>query len=916
MKEIEQIQESANYLALLLRGHPHLQRWLLDDKNLWRKYPLTELYESLSKSSAAATGYDRLCRVFREFKQQHFLRIGGRDLLGWADFPETTAQLSDLASVAIQVGLNTLASHPEWWLRDGEQSIWDSLYRDLQFTVIGLGKLGGWELNYVSDVDLFFLYAPRKDNLSPSDDTLVILSRFCQFLSRLLSDIVDGDRVFNVDHRLRPHGKDGPLVPSLVSATDYYLQYGRPWERQMLLKACPVAGDRSLARTFLREVRPFVFRRFLDFQALDELRAMRDRIVAETVVPHSSWEQFDVKLGIGGIREVEFLVQSMQLIFGGRHPELDEPNTLQCLNKLRELELLDSQVVEELSHCYVFLRRVEHWIQLDQNRQTHKLPRSPEARKRLVHALGFGGRETDFEEHLMRCCQVVHNHFLALFGTHKEAGSESFYGRPEPLDAPRSERSKAKAFAPEIPPRLLTVLEGYHPSVSETVLDILADYHAEVGADVQERITVRLERYFSQVLRRPGLMKLFGSSNQWLPAFLKGIAASELLADLLFHYPVLVEGIATKGPICPSFQVWNEAALRVLSKAEDYEEGLEWIRRLKNERILQLVLADLEGKIESQALEEELSRIADFVLQQTFDRVRKALGFEGEIPLAVLAMGKLGSMEMSYLSDLDLVFVYEPLPGDASTPIPHPIIRLIQRFMTMLSTPLHEGPGYAVDARLRPTGTYGPLVVTNSSWLDYYCNQADLWEIQALLRLRHVAGSESLGTWIEERAREICYRPRGSDVVWNRICHLRGRMERERTQEEVNLIDIKLGMGGLADLEFLVQGIQLIEGCRFPALQTRSVRTGLHSIVADLEQLQPFSHELLEGYEVLRSLEHRLRLHLNLTSSRISPDVFAGLKAFSLWPPKSWKYNLDAWEGILRIRRQVRKVLRLYCPGL
>ena len=399
MNEIERIQESSQYLATLLRGRQDYTDWLLAGKNLHRRYPLTGLYEDLQKAARRAQTFSALLTAFRDFKQRHFLRIGGRDLLGWADLPETTGQISDLAAVALQVGLDVLSRHPDWWLAEAETKSWGRVREAAQLVVLGLGKLGGHELNYVSDVDLVFLHAPKPGREAPGGDASMFLERLCQWLSRLLAESAEGDRVFLVDHRLRPYGKDGPLVPSYAAAADYYLESGQLWERQMLLKARPVAGERSLGLAFLREVRPFVFRRFLDFQALDELRAMRDRIAAESARHRFGWEPFDVKLGMGGIREVEFLVQSLQLIYGGRHPQLDEPNTLRCLDRLLDLKLLDPAVVEELKASYIFLRRVEHWVQLDQNRQTQKLPQSEEARTRLALALGFGGDEGVFLEH-------------------------------------------------------------------------------------------------------------------------------------------------------------------------------------------------------------------------------------------------------------------------------------------------------------------------------------------------------------------------------------------------------------------------------------------------------------------------------------------------------------------------------------
>lgn len=914
MYELQRIQESSQYLATLLRGRPAHSDWLFSERNLWRRYALTELYQDLHRTTASVAGFSELLTAFRHFKQRHFLRIGGRDLLGWADLSETTSQLSDLAGVALQVGLEHLAGHPEWWLPAQEAAAWSRSGTVNQLVVMGLGKLGGGELNYVSDVDLFFLHAPDRLEEADPEGAPIRLNRLCQWLSRLLAEAAEGDRVFHVDHRLRPHGKDGVLISSFNAATEYYLQYGRPWERQMLLKARPVAGNRSVGMAFIQEVRPFVFRRFLDFQALDELRAMRDRILDEAVRPRPDWESFDVKLGIGGIREVEFLVQSLQLIFGGRHPELDEPNTVRCLERLAELKLLDPSAMEELRDAYTFLRRVEHWVQLDQNRQTQKLPKSPEAKRRLSLALGFGGEEGPFQKRLTGCCHVIHSHFAALFGS--EPNRSASAQQRDQRYAPEGPPEAAAAFPPDLVHRLRRSLHFASPALMESVLGVLQEYAEGCEGELQEKIVVRLERYFHQTARRPGLVKLFEGTKPWRQDFLRGLVKSELVADLLCHHPALVEGIATVSGICPPFGEWSETSARLLARTSDYEESLEWIRRLKNERFLQLILADLRGDCDEETLERELSLLADFAIRHTFERVATSLNLPGDLPLSVLAMGKLGSEEMGCLSDLDLVFVYHPPSGGRGDQIPHEVIRFIQRFMNMLSIPLHEGPGYAVDTRLRPTGNYGPLVVTRDSWRDYYQNQADLWEIQALLRIRRVAGAEELGEWIESHAREICYQPREGSEVWNRLCHLRQRMQRERSQEREDQIDIKLGMGGLADLEFLVQGIQLVDGHADPSLQQRSVRRVLTAILARTEKLQPYAHDAGTGFTILRSLEHRLRLHTNLASSRLTPQLFDSLRQLHLWPPNGYGRSLESWADVLNLRRRVRTALNLYCPGL
>ncbi len=910
MNEIERIGSSSQYLATLLRRRPDYVDWLVGSKNLYRRYPLTEIYQDLQDTAEKTSSFTNLQLCFREFKQRHFLRIGGRDLLGRANLAETTSQLSDLAAVALQVGLNMLNKHPEWWFGSTRPDAWRRIREDYALVVMGLGKLGGQELNYVSDIDILFLHAGKNGGGDDPSDYLVLLNRFCQSLTRLLADKVEGDRVFEVDHRLRPLGKDGPLAPSVAAAVDHYLHRGQPWERQMLLKARPVAGDRHLGSAFIQEVRPFVFRRFLDFQALDELRDMRDKILASAVQPGRGWQQFDVKLGVGGIREIEFLVQSLQLIYGGRHPQLDESNTLNCLDRLYGLGLLPGETVQQLKEAYVFLRRVEHWVQLDQNRQTQKIPRSDEARRRLESALGFDAEEGQFIDKLEVCCRTVHQHFTALFRS------------SEPEAAKRATEVDGEAALLEhCPPDLLAGIQkntGIFPEfLHKTVVDVLVKFGSTHDRAISEKVLIRLDRYFSQVRKRPGLVKVFHTASAWLPDFIGGLAQSELLADLLTHHPALVEGVATLAGRYTNARSWQETSLGLLNRHSDYEESLEWIRRLKNERLLQLAMADLQGTINHGQLENELSSLADFVITHTYRRVAESRGFDTHTPLAVLALGKLGSREMGYLSDVDLAFVYDPPRGQTEDQIPAAIISLIQRFMRMLSTPLHEGPGYEVDARLRPTGNYGPLIVTRRAWRDYYRKQADIWEIQALLRMRCVAGNLELATWIEEEAHKICYQQRAPSAVWQRLCHLRQRMERERTEERSDLVDIKLGAGGLADLEFLVQGYVLVEGGNDPLLRVGSVRRALPVVLERLAESQDLP--VREGYtafETLRSLEHRLVLCNNAAAARVQPHQFERLKAMGLWPPSQAAGTVDSWQDLLRLRRRVRRLLQNWCPDL
>ncbi len=991
MTEIEYTRKCSQYLSILLRNNPDYEQWLLSEGNLKRKYPLTGIYSALGFEAAKARSFNDLLRIFRRFKQRHFLRIGARDFCRYADLSETTGQLSDLASVALQVGLDVLSTHPDWWAWNEELDVWRRLGGRIPLVALGLGKLGGHELNYVSDVDLIFLRSDAEEDgaarrSSPEailqervvgtglglglaaaarrEDFIMLLNRLAHRLSRLLSDRFEGDRVFQVDFRLRPQGKEGILVPSMSGALEHYLLRGRTWERQMLLKCRPVAGERSEGSAFVQELRPFVFRRFLDFQALAELREMRNRILTEAVRSRPGTRHFDVKLGIGGIREVEFLVQSLQLIYGGRQPELDEPNTLKCLEKLSGLGILPQETADELKGSYTFLRNIEHYIQLDQNRQTQRLPHSEEERMRLVFAMGFADDETAFQKALEMHCSIVHSRFQELFREEPEEWED--FGGEKPRhgtagvrsDTPllaRGDSASAQPGRGGSPPghsgslpagpfeKLQETLKAYPASVkSEILFGTLERFSRVCDLELSEKILLRLDTYFGRVARRTGLKRLFGAVKPWLAPFCQAIASSELLAVLLSHNPSLVEGHALMSGIFIPAPEWLQSGIGLLETTEEYGEKLERIRRLKNERIIQLALADLGGRIDFAALEEEQTSLADFVIRKTLAAVRHNLGLPADLPLSVLGLGKLGSGEMSYLSDLDLVFVYAPAAHERDNRIPGEVIRLIQRFMNMLHTPLQEGPGYPMDVRLRPTGTHGPLVVTHKSWLEYYEERADIWEIQALLRIRHIAGDPELGQWIEGKATEICLRKRSPESVWPRICHLRSRMEKERAAETDREIDLKLGMGGLADMEFMVQGQLLVagrvseSGCQRPAPDSdpgtegrrpesagarstspRSVRLLVQEFLKDFSR--PGSggigpEEISAAFGALRALDHRVRLHTNSSAAKLDEQRFEAMVLLGLWPPHFEGGSIETWQDVLRLRREIRGAFKSFCP--
>ncbi len=895
--DLDRMRSGSHYLATLLKKE-NFEHWLVQERNLWRNVPLPEMYRDLSLQCAQCETFQDLALIFRRFKQCHFLRLAGQDLFGLASFSQVVSQISDLARTSLQVGLHVLASRPELWIQniDLVASGIDIQKVSRYLGVLGLGKLGGNELNFVSDIDLIFLRDNPGGDIPAGAEFKSVLSRLAQTLTRLLSESVGGDRVFVVDMRLRPGGKDGELVVSADRALDHYQIHGRSWERQALLKARPVAGQRSIGHGFLDQIRPFVFRRFLDFQALDELKSMRDRMLQEAM--DMEHRPFDLKMGRGGIREIEFVVQSLQLVYGGRYPELDEPHTLRCLQVLQNLGLMPADASEFLASAYVLLRRTEHWVQLDSNRQTHILPSSGQDMDRLALVLGFATGQ-ELSRTLQGIREEVHEQFAALFRPSSSSEKEEDLERDVP-----EQRSPDQEIVP-CPPF------GYE--VRRAVQAVMNQLDTKGKGWEKEKQSFRITELIQKYALRPGLVVVLNENPPWLEKLFFCTAVSQLVGSLLLQQPSLIEGLPRReeGGL---ERTWNEQARRIIDSERGYEQSLEWIRRLQNERILNLVFQDIYGRLAVDDVERELTTVADWTIQATWETVVRQYMPRQKVPLAVLGLGKLGSREMGYLSDLDLMFVYDP-PAEGGDHIPAQVVKIMQRFMRMMSTPLQEGPGYVVDAQIRPSGNYGPLIVTTSRWIDYYRREADIWEIQALLRMRAVAGDKNLGRRLEAEAREICSQSRPQDQVWSRLCYLRRRMEQERSRERFSALDLKLGPGGLADVEFLVQGGQLIQG-RGAHGQALAIKDLLPLVGPGLG-LEAFKVEAVhKSYQSLRNLELRLQLLTNQSSSLVTRDEFKQLRQNGLWPPVGVEMPIQDWSDIQLARRDIRKVWDEVCLGV
>lgn len=873
---LDRLADFSRYLGILYQDS-EFKNWLHSGA-LLKKYPLTELYRELKKETEDLKDLKSIKRTFRKFKQRHFLRLGARDFLQNISFEDLVLQISYIAEVTLQVGFEILISNPHLFAYDIQN--FDNL-KDCQFTIIGLGKLGGKELNYSSDIDLIYIYHP-KDSIAQCK----IYTNLALTLNSIIGDMFEGDRVFNVDMRLRPKGRYGELVQSYDTVVEHYLLSGQAWERQALIKARGVAGGRNLATDFLKEIRPFVFRRFLDFQALEEIRSMRDKILKETETKGGVYPE-NVKLGIGGIREVEFIVQAFQLIYGGRYPELMEPNTLVCLEKLEQLNLLSEEIKHELRNSYIFLRRVEHWIQLDRNRQSSTLPKNKEDLERLARSMYFSN-EKEFFEALTFHAQKVHSHFKELFSKNTKKSQKAHI------------KENANKFYVIIDGKESISIKYFSTEFREKISGLLNDLNETLSLDAFYGCSKRIGSFLDRVARRPGLVKYLEDNIDYTIEALSAVGRSRFIHHLLTHQPSLIEGVIEYFYTTDN---WMEYATNILTPLS-FDEAIEWIRKIKNERLLYLSILDIKGDISIENLLKELSYLAEFVITQTYNKILDLMNIPKDFPLAILALGKLGSKELGYFSDLDLMYVYEPMPNEDPNLIPDLVVKIIQRFNNMLKIPMQEGPGYEVDTRLRPTGNYGPLVVTYKRWRDYYEHEADIWEIQSLTKLRPITGNSELCKRIRENQREILLKNSDEKLIWEKIIYMRDKIIAERAQEKENVVDLKVGKGGLTDLEFFIQGMLLTH--KIPLDLDLDNVTNLYFSLLATNKAEDFANMFKEIYRGFLYIIQRIQLLTNLGTSKISKDKFLDACQMGLWPPHNY-FLIEDWEDLIKFKNMVSR---------
>jgi glutamate-ammonia-ligase adenylyltransferase len=875
---------------------------------------------------------DRM-NALRRFKRRELLRIGVRDIAGRADLAATTRELSALAGACVEVALAAVLD--ELTARYGTP-VGRASGRPVEFAVIGMGKVGAGELNYSSDIDVIFVTS-EEGATAASDEAPArrgglgaeaFFAKAAEQLIKFISTRTDEGHVFRVDTRLRPEGPMGPLVRSLASTELYYSQWGATWERLALIKARPLAGSAALGQRFVRMVRPFVFRRHLGYADIEELRQIKRR--ADGEVARRGEVLTNVKLGRGGIREVELAAQLLQLMLGGQYPQLQTPATLDALGVLGQLGFLDADEAQRLADAYRFLRTVEHRLQLEQGVQTHTLPREPEAIYRLARRCGLGdegaaGTIARFRDELGRHVDAV----AATYRSVLAETQERLAPKPSAADETRAEDAAVllnEEAAPEAiaaaaarhgfddterAVKLLRAL-GVGPPYSRHLAGTtwafqrIAPELLELMPEVPDPYAAlaNFEAFVAAYGARRVLYELLAANPETLRMLLLLFGTSQFLSDIVCRQPGLFDATVRRDVLAPlgvtDFGVvFEELPLDALSP----DEALPYFIQYRNEELFKIGLRDIlrlaDVRETMRALSDLARRLVGLVLERceaAFEaRYGTAVNATGApARLCVVGLGKLGGDELSYGSDLDVLFVCD---GEGDTTGERPVSaaqyfgELAAAVLRTMTTPTPAGRLAKVDARIRPDGEQGPLCPTLEAYANAYRRRIQPWEKQALLRAAYVAGDRSLADeFLRVRDEALFGQPLQREEL-DEIARIRERMAAERVSAAARGRDLKLSHGGIVEIEFVAQVLALVHGRRDRSLVVSNTAHALEALEVAGHLARDEYLFLDSTYTFYRIVENALRIETDAPTDDVPADeaelrrLLRALRLFRVEPP-------------------------------
>ncbi|MFP3981877.1 MAG: bifunctional [glutamate--ammonia ligase]-adenylyl-L-tyrosine phosphorylase/[glutamate--ammonia-ligase] adenylyltransferase [Desulfobacterales bacterium] len=896
----------SEYAARQCFRNPAMVRKLVESGDLDRLYAADEYDQRVLAAVSAASDEEALNVALRRLRHREMVRIAWRDLSGRADLFETMSELSAFAQACVSHVLEFL--HLQFCRRFG--SPLDADGNPQHLVVFAMGKLGGQELNFSSDIDLMFAY-PEVGQTAGGEKS-VSNEEFFTRLARRLIDVIGKSTaegfLFRVDTRLRPYGDAGPLVMSFDSMENYYQMFGREWERYALVKACIIAGDKSRGDAFLERLRPFVFRRYLDYGTFESIRDMKQKIVRE--VSRKGLHN-NIKHGYGGIREIEFFGQVFQLIRGGIDPAYQARSILRVLRVMNRDRCISRQVYEELAAAYVFLRNTENRLQMYEDMQTHNLPGDETARARLAASMGFDGADS-FLKSLQHHMSRVHAHFNDLLTpetgeteTEFRKQLEAVWLNPEDPEKNREALSSAGFDEPDTVLRLLGEFRGKmgygeDGSIAVDRINRLMPQVLNAAAETDRPVLVfkRIMLLLESILNRSCYVSLLLENPGALGHLVKLARISPWIVSFLSSHPLLLDELLDlRSLYAPLDRADLARELRErLSKlpADDPEYQMDEIRVFKQVNMFRIVAADVTGHLPLMKVSDRLTYLAETVLGTTLELVWRQMverygrpsnvaENEQDIGFAVIAYGKLGGYELGYRSDLDLVFLHTARPGQTTGGRLRPIDnseffgRLGQRIIHFLSAPTATGKLYEIDMRLRPSGNAGILVSHIDGFEDYQMKSAWIWEHQAIIKARPIIGSGEVVQRFNRIRRRVIASTREPENLAETVLEMRNRMRRAHGSACADNFDLKQDPGGIVDIEFLLQFLILRHGYEYAELTqwTDVVRQlnalALCGIIEDLE-----AHALKQAYLIYRYFVHRMSLQQK--SAVLPENRFAELR--------------------------------------
>ncbi len=880
-----QLFSTSQHLSELIIRDPSLLDWLRSGpERLDRDALVEDLWSTLH--AAGSEHQERL--ALRRYRQREMLRIGYNDIVRGLTLETTTLDLSSLADACVEAACRLARARTE----ERHGSPMGRAGKPAAFVVLALGKLGGQELNYSSDIDLMFLYDHDGQTAGPrSISNAEFFAKMGGDIVRLLAEHTELGMAYRVDMRLRPEGDQGALARSLGSTLGYYETTGRTWERQALIKCRPIAGDLNLGRTFLDAITPFVYRRYLSAAEINEIKAMKRRIEQRTL--SSGEADFEVKTGHGGIRDVEFVVQFLQLLHGGEYPDVRHANTLIGMSRLEDVGCLTPEERRIMEATYRFLRRLEHRLQIMFDRQTHQMPRDLEEQRTLAVRMGYPPAtpwedrtgpaqrflsdyraKTDLNRRILN--HLLHDAFLddgttsdpvvdLVLDPHPRADLVASVLAKYPFRDRTTAHANLLALAREDIPFLSQArCRHFLAAIAPRMLEAVS------RAPDPDMALTNLEKVSASLGAKGVLWELFSYNPPSLRLFVELCATSQFLSEILINNPGMIDDLMDS-LVDDRSQPAQAIKAELAELCKGAQDLAPILLSFRNKEWVRIGTRDILGREPIRDVTRELADVAGAIVAQTARAQweQRALRFgnprrpgEGKkARWAIVALGKLGGRELNYHSDLDLVFLLEDegmtSGGKGETPISNEqfATEVVHRLLKVLGGSSKSAPLYAVDTRLRPHGNSGPLVVTLDAFRRYFEGPAQTWERLALTRARVVFSSGGFGRTVSESIHEAQTRPVDRAMLARGVVAMRWKLEEAHARS-----DLKRGYGGIADIEFLVHYLQLAHASECPEVLRPNLWDALDAL-RRLGILAADAHaDLREAYDFWRSVESRLRI--------------------------------------------------------